>query len=149
MKARVLYRLSAVLLLLFAIAHTLAFSQPDPSWGVGALIASIKSTRFNVMGFSRTYWDFFTAGGLSVGVFYLFAAVSALQLGRLPPECLARTRLTAWALALSFAAITLVSCAYLFLIPIIFSTAITVCLVLAAWLSSKQGALDNRARAPN
>ena len=46
-----------------------------------------------MQGFNRTYWDLFVAAGLSVGVFYLFAAILAWQLGHLPTETLALTRL--------------------------------------------------------
>ncbi len=46
-------------------------------------------------------------------------------------------RVTVWSLALCFAAITVLSWMYLFVIPIVFSAAITVCLTAAAWLSGK------------
>jgi len=74
------------------------------------------------------------AAGFSVGVFYLFAAILAWQLGGLPAATLALMRGTAWAFALCFAAITLVSWRYLFVIPIAFSIVITLCLTAAAWL---------------
>jgi hypothetical protein len=44
-----------------------------------------------------------------------------------------------WALVLAFAAITVVSWMYLFILPIVFSTLITVCLAAAAWFSGKRG----------
>ena len=137
MKASVFYRIAAVLLVLFAAGHTLGFSQSDPKWGVDALLSSMRSIHFDVQGFNRSYWDFFVAAGFSVGVFYLFAAILAWQLGGLPAATLALMRGTAWAFALCFAAITFVSWRYLFMIPIVFSSVITVCLILAAWLSSK------------
>jgi hypothetical protein len=139
MKAFIFYRAAAVLLLLFAIGHTFGFRQSDPQWGVDALLVSMRSVHFDVQGFNRSYWDLFLAAGFSVGVFYFFSAILAWQLGRLPPETLNRMRALAWALALCFAAITLVSCRYLFIVPITFSAVITVCLISAAWLSSKQG----------
>jgi len=137
MKASVFYRIAAVLLLLFAVAHTLSFRQSDPTWGIDALLSSMRSIHFDVLGFSRTYWDFFVAAGFSVGVFYLFAAILAWQLGGLPEATLALMRGTAWAFALSFAAITIVSWRYLFIIPIAFSVLITLCLTAAAWLSAR------------
>ena len=137
MKASVFYRVAAVLLLLFAVGHTLGFRQSDPKWGVDALLGSMRSIHFDVQGFNRTYWDLFVAAGLSVGVFYLFAAILAWQLGGLPVATLTLMRGTTWAFALSFAAITVVSWRYLFLIPIAFSIAITVCLTAAAWISAK------------
>lgn len=137
MRAPVFFRVAAVFLLLFAVGHTLGFRQSDPKWGVDALLGSMRSIHFEVQGFNRTYWDLFVAAGLSVGVFYLFAALLAWQLGGLPPETLARMRGIAWAFALCFAAITVVSWRYLFILPIAFSTVITICLLTAAWLSSK------------
>src|SRR3954463_1476712 len=84
MKASVFYRIAAVLLLLFAVAHTLGFRQSDPKWGVDALLGSMRSIHFDVQGFNRTYWDLFVAAGFSFGVFYLFTAILAWQLGGLP-----------------------------------------------------------------
>ena len=141
MKASLFYRIAAVLLLLFAAGHTLGFRQSDPTWGVDALLASMRSIHFDVMGFQRSFWDFFVAAGFSVGVFYLFAAILAWQLGGLPPATLALMRITAWAFAICFAAIAVVSWKYLFTIPIVFSILITLCLTVAAWLSSRQASV--------
>jgi hypothetical protein len=137
MKASIFYRAAAVFLLLFAAAHLFGFRQSDPKWGVDALLGSMRSIHFDVGGFSRTYWDLFLAAGFSVGVFFLFSAILAWQLGRLSADTLARMRGTAWAFALCFAAITLLSWRYLFLPPFVFSLVITACLTSAAWLSSK------------
>jgi hypothetical protein len=136
MKAFLFYRVSAVLLLFFAVGHTVGFRQSDPKWGADALIGSMQSIHFDLQGFNRTYWDLFVAAGFSVGVFYLFAAILAWQLSRLPKETLSQMRGIVWAFALCFAAITVVSCRYLFIVPIAFSSVITVCLISAAWLSS-------------
>src|SRR5437016_12713260 len=138
MKASMFYRIAAVLLLLFAVGHTLGVGHADPKWGVDALLGSMRSIHFDVQGFSRTYWDLFVAAGFSVGVLYLFAAILAWQLGGLPAATLALMRGTAWAFALCFAAITVVSWRYLFIIPIVFSIVITLCLTAAAWLSARQ-----------
>jgi hypothetical protein len=138
MRASMFYRIAAVLLLLFAVGHTLGFRQSDPQWGVDALLGSMRSIHFDVQGFNRTYWDLFVAAGFSVGVFYVFAGILAWQLGGLPAATLALMRGTAWAFALCFAAITVVSWRYLFILPIVFSIVITACLTAAAWLSAKQ-----------
>src|SRR3979490_255212 len=114
MKASMFYRSAAVLLLLFAAGHTLGFRQSDPQWGVDALLGSMRSIHFEGQGCTCRFWDLFTAGGFSVGVFYLFAAILAWQLGSLPAATLALMRGTAWAFALCFAAITVVSWRYLF-----------------------------------
>ena len=138
MKASTLYRIAAVLLLLFAAGHTLGFRQSDPTWGVDALLGAMRSIHFEVQGFNRTYWDLFVAAGFSVGVLYLFAAILAWQLAGLPAATLALMRGTAWAFALCFAAITVLSWRYFFILPIALSIATTLCLTAAAWLSTKQ-----------
>ena len=138
MRASTFYRIGAVLLLLFAVSHTLGFRVTDPTWGIDALVSSMRSIHFDMQGFNRTYWDFFVGAGFTVGVLYLFAAVLAWQLSGLPVATLALMRGTTWAFALSFAAITVVSWRYLFIIPVAFSIAITVCLTAAAWISAKQ-----------
>jgi hypothetical protein len=138
MKASMFYRIAAVLLLFFAVGHTLGFRQSDPTWGVDALLGSMRSIHFDVQGFNRTYWDLFVAAGFSVGVFYLFAAILAWQLGGLPAATLALMRGATWSFALCFATLTVVSWRYLFILPIAFSIAITLCLTAAAWLSARQ-----------
>jgi hypothetical protein len=138
MKASMFYRIAAVLLLLFAAGHTIGFRQNNPEWGAGAVLGLMRSVHFNAQGFTRTYWDFFSAFGLFFSVFLLFAAVLAWLLGGLPAETLARVRSIAWALAVCFVAVTALSWKYAFTTPIVFSTLITVCLIAAAWLSPKQ-----------
>jgi hypothetical protein len=92
MQASIFYRIAAVLLLLFAAGHTLGIRQSDPNWGVDAAVGSMRSIRFDVLGFNRTLWDFFVAAGFSVGLFYVFAAIlawqsdSAIDAGRSLPE---------------------------------------------------------------
>src|SRR5437868_13373951 len=138
MKASVLYRVAAALLVLFAIGHTLGFRESDPAWGVDSVVSSMHGIHFDVQGFDRTYWDLFVAAGFSLGIFYLFAAILAWQLGGLPAATLALMRGTTWTFAFCFAAITVVSCRYLFILPIAFSIVITLCLTTAALLSAKQ-----------
>lgn len=137
MKASLFYRIAAVLLVLFAAGHTFGFRQIDPNWGVDSLVGAMQSTHFVTQGFSRTYWDFYVGFGLFVTMFLLFAAVLAWQLGGLPADTLARMRGTAWALAVCFGVVSFLSWRYFFLAPIVFSIVITVCLIAAAWLSTK------------
>ena len=137
MRARILYRAAAVLLLLFAIGHTLGFRDSDPTWGIGPVLAAMQSAHFTIQGFTRTYWDFFVGIGFTVSVLVLFAAVLAWQLGGLPDETLALLRPTAWCFAGCFAVVTVLSATYLFWIPITMSALVTVCLSAAAWSSSR------------
>src|SRR5258708_25146290 len=135
MKASIFYRIAAVLLVLFDAGHTSGFPWSDPKWGVD--LGHMRSTHFYMMGFSRTYWDFYVGFGLFISAFLLLAIVLAWQLGRLPPESLVLMRGTAWTFALCFAAITVLSWKYFFVLPIVFSSVTTVCLIAAAWRSAK------------
>jgi len=137
LKASVLFRIASVLILLFAAGHTLGFRQTDPKWGVDSLLESMRSSHFVAQGFSRTYWDFYIGFGFFVSVFLIFAAVLAWQLGGLPPVTLALMRGPAWALALCFAAVTILSWRFFFIAPFVFATVISLCLIAAAWLSAK------------
>jgi hypothetical protein len=137
LKASTFFRIAAVLILLFDVGHTLAFRQPDPQWGVDALLGSMQSIHFVVQGFNRTYWDLFVGTGFNVSVFLLFLAIIAWQLGGLPSTALSLMRRTGWALVLCFFAVTILSWRYFFLLPIVFSSLITLCLIVAAWLIPK------------
>jgi hypothetical protein len=133
--SRLLYRSAAVLILLFDVGHSAGYPWSDPKWGVDT--GAMRSTHFQVLGFSRTYWDFYVGFGLDVSVFLLLAAILAWQLGGLPGQTMGALRTTACALSLCFAGVTILSWMYFFIIPIVFSGLITICLVSATWLSTR------------
>jgi len=99
------------------------------------MIDQLRSTHFNVQGFSRTYWDFFTGFGFFVTILLLFAAIVSWQFGGLPKETLSGMSLLTWSLAICFIIVTLLSYQYFFIVPVIFSGVIAICLILAAWLA--------------
>src|ERR1051325_5394777 len=132
---RILYRIATVLILIFDLGHTSGYPWSDPAWGVD--LRTIQSSHFTVLGFSRTYWDFYVGFGLSISVYLLLAAVLAWQLGNVPAESARFVRIMGWALVLCFAGVTVLSCKYFFAIPIAFSGVITVCLGAAAWKSGR------------
>ena len=131
---RVLYRIAAVLTVLFDLGHTVGYPWSDPAWRVD--LHAIQSTHFNVLGSSRTYWQFYVGFGLTISVLLLLPAIAAWQLGSPAPQD-AQRRVIAWALVLTFAALTVLNIVFFFIVPIVFSAAITVCLAMAAlWPSS-------------
>jgi len=136
-RASFVYRVAAVVLLLFAIGHTFSFSQTDPSWGLDAMLASMRSIRFSIAGTERTYWDLFMAAGLTVGLLYLLSAALAWQLGTARPETRKELSVVCWAFAIAYAGITVVSVVHLFAIPIAFSGVVTLLLITGAWESSR------------
>jgi hypothetical protein len=135
MTPSLLYRIAAVLLVLYAAGHTMGFRRVDPRWGVESFVNGLRTTMFDVQGARRTYWGFYVGFGLFCTVQLLFAALMAWQLGALPQATLALMRMATWGFALSFLAVTIVTWRYFFVAPIVFSVIITLCLVLGAWLS--------------
>lgn len=139
LKASILYRISSVLLVLFALGHTIGFRSADPKWGVASLLESMRAIHFDAQGFRRSYWDFFVGFALFFTVFLVFTALLCWQLGGFSAEQLALMRATRWLFTLSFAAITILCWRYFFIVPLVFSVLITACLLAAAWLSPGTG----------
>lgn len=137
MNSSLFYRIASILLVLFAAGHTLGFRQVDPRWGVDDALASLRSIHFDAQGFGRTYWDFYVGFGLFVSVFLLFAAVAAWQLAGINEGTLASMPLITWGLVVCFVAVTILCWKYFFLIPVIFSVVITLCLIAGAYFSRK------------
>jgi hypothetical protein len=136
MTASLLYRISSVLLVLFALGHTIGFRHVDPKWGADTVVAGMRSVSFDVQGFHRNYWDFFVGFGLFVTVFLLFAAVLAWRLGSMPADRLAAMPVERWSFAVCFAIIAFLSWRYFFIAPGVLSTLAALGLVGAAWLGA-------------
>ena len=73
MSATTLYRISAVLLVLFAVGHQLGFRKVAPEWHADDVVSAMRATQFTVQGFSRNYWGFFS------GVVFFGSASFALS----------------------------------------------------------------------
>jgi len=137
MSSSLFYRIAAVLLVLFAIGHTLGFRQTKGMTGADSVVSLMKSVHFMVQGFPRSYYGFFVGFGLFVTAFLLFAAVLSWQLGGVSQDVLAQLPWATWGLAVCFLAITILSWTYFFLAPGIFSILITACLAAGAILSRR------------
>jgi hypothetical protein len=131
-----LYRISAVLLVLFALGHTIGFRNVDPRWNADGVVTGMRSVTFDVQGFRRSYWDFFAGFGLFVSAFLVFAAVLAWQLGSISPEALVAIPVIRWSFAICFVAIAALTWRYFFLAPGVFSSLVALGLVGAAWLGA-------------
>ena len=132
-----LYRVASVLLVLFGLGHQLGFRRVDPRWGLDSAIGALKATPFQVQGMTRTYWDFFSGFGFFVTVLLFFSAILAFQLAGLSKESLRSLRVVTWAFALSFVVITLLTWRYFFIAPLVFSSLVALCLLMAAWSAAR------------
>ena len=128
---KLLYRVSAVLIALYAVAHAAGFWTVDPAWGVDAVVGGMKTREFDVMGFRRNYWDFFIGFGTVVTLTMSFTALVAWQLGTLAAGMPRALRPVAWGLALAYVLMSAMMWLWFFLPPIVFSTVIALCLLVA------------------
>jgi hypothetical protein len=138
MSATVLYRISAVLLILFAAGHTVGFLKFQPSNADGAAVfAQMNSVRLQVGNGKLTYGDFYRGFGLFCTVYLLFAAYLAWHLGSVAqtnPQTIATLAWVFFALQLSSMAL---SWKYFLPPPVVFSAIIALCTGWAAWLVSR------------
>jgi hypothetical protein len=83
MTATVLLRISAVISLLFAIGHSLGGLKKWSPMGENEVLTSMATVRFDVMGASRSYLDFFMGFGWSISIFLLLQSALLWQLSSL------------------------------------------------------------------
>ena len=131
---KIFYRIASVLLVLFALGHQLGFQNADPQWHADSVIGAMQSVHFQVQGLNRSYWDFFSGFGYFVTVFLILAAVLAWELGGLRADALKAVR---WTFALAFLVITFLSWRYFFIIPLVFSGVIALCLIVAVLVKQR------------
>lgn len=128
----ILYRVSAVVLLLFAAGHQFGFRQVDPQWKADTTVAAMRDVRFPVQGFQRTYWEFFSGFGFFVTTLLLFSAVFAWQVGGLSPEMRRTLAPVLWAFAITYVVIAALTWRYFFMAPGILATIVALLLTVAA-----------------
>ena len=134
MSAILLYRISSIVFLVFAVGHTAGFLTFRPAVPEGmAVYEAMRSVHFDLSGSLRSYDDICTGFGLTVSVYMLFCAYLSWHLGWLAHTQPRAIGTLAWV----FAAVQLICMAlsvrFFFLVPMVFSGAIVVCLLGAAW----------------
>src|SRR5260370_3244735 len=134
MTATLWYRIAAVVLILFATAHTfgfLSFTPPTPE-GV-AVRDAMNNVHFQVKNHSYSYGNFYRGFGLFITAYLLFSAFLAWHLGNMA----AKNPQAIGALAWVFFRLQLVSLAlswtYIAAAPAISSALVPLWLGLAAW----------------
>jgi len=136
MKPVLFMRLASVLTFVHAALHTVGgvFGKPDP--GVQeATVAVMKAGQFQVMGLTRTYWDFYTGLSLAVSVMMLVEAIVFWQLGSLAKGDASRLRPILATFLVGYLALAVNSYRYIFAPPVIIELLIVVCLGLAVLTS--------------
>jgi fucose 4-O-acetylase-like acetyltransferase len=108
MRPSIALRIASIVTLVLAAGHTSGFPWTPNQTPAGAVLVShMKSIHFDVMGFSRTYWDFYLGFGLTISVCLLLFAVLLWQLGAAANTEPQRARPAIATLFVGFAAIAL------------------------------------------
>jgi hypothetical protein len=99
MKASLLYRTAGVLLLIFAVGHTLGFRQSDPSWGIETLLGSSDKAAWSLF-YARVLRPFGNATRVGNhgfdSNFPLSSSYAHLSEGVLPPTTSRSVWITPW-----------------------------------------------------
>jgi hypothetical protein len=139
MKPSLLLRIAAVITLLYCAGHTIGMPwTPATGPQEAAVLAAMKSTRFDAMGSARTYWDFYFGFGVAISFYLALQAVVLWQLAALASGDASRVRPIIAAFFAAFVANAIVVWTFFFALPLILATAIAICLALA-FLAARPG----------
>jgi hypothetical protein len=126
--------MAAVLSLLHSVGHTIGgvFGvDASPGTKEGAVVEAMKSNQFDVMGATRSYWDFFIGYGLTISVSELLLAVVLWLLAGLAKTDPRRLRPIIAVFLLANLAFTILAWKYFFMPPLLGDLLITIALGLA------------------
>jgi hypothetical protein len=132
MTSTLFLRIASVLTVLHAILHTIGgvLSKPKDPEQI-AVIETMKSHSFNVMGSMRTFWDFFFGYGLGVTATLLIQGILFWMLASLVKTSPAAVRPVVALFLINFAVMSVISFKYFFFAPVITEVLIAVSLAAA------------------
>jgi hypothetical protein len=132
MKPALFLRIAAVITLLLGAGHMLGRPwTPSRDPQTAAVIEAMKSSHVHIMGFDRSYMDFYVGFGLVLGVYVVAQAALLLVLAGFDSTEPARARPIIAIFFITNVAITVLDGAYLFTLPLVMSGAVALCLGLA------------------
>src|ERR1043166_142387 len=127
MKSAVVLRIASVITFLYFAGHTSGAPwTPSDEPAAVSVIAAMKSISFNVMGSTRTYWDFYFGFGIIISVYMLMQAVVLWQLASLSKTEPLRVRPVIAAFLAAFIANSFLAWRYIFIIPLVLSLLISI-----------------------
>ncbi|HEX4064550.1 MAG TPA: hypothetical protein VHZ09_00895 [Acidobacteriaceae bacterium] len=139
MKAMLWFRISAVVLVLFAAGHTVGFLTFRPPTAEGlAVWNAMNNVRFTVNGSTFTYGHFYKAFGLSITASDLLGAWLAWVLGSMAQRGAAGVRIIAWAMVVWQAVGIVLAATLIAAKPAMTSAVALLCLATAASLTRSE-----------
>jgi hypothetical protein len=141
MRPSILLRVASIITLLYFAAHTAGMPW-TPAVGLqeAALLESMKSLRFDAMGYSRTYWDFYIGFGLAISGFLLVQVVVLWQLASRAKADPVGVRPIIASFFVSFLVNAILVWRFFFTAPLVLAIAIAICLG-TAFASARSRAL--------
>jgi len=145
MRTVLFLRIASVLTLVHGVLHTIGgvFGEPAPG-AQQVAVAAMKVNQFQVMGATRTFWDFYMGLGLVVSVFLTMEAIVFWQLGSLAKMDALRLRPVLATFLVGYLCTAVVSYRYFFSAPVIVEILIALCLGLAIVSARQVAGVDGR-----
>jgi tetrahydromethanopterin S-methyltransferase subunit E len=139
MKAMVWFRVSAIILLLFALGHTVGFLSFHGSTAAAQAVReqmdavhfAAKPGRPATLSFGGFYMGF----GLFITVFYLFSAWVAWRLGAMAKRGSPDVAALGWAMVAMMVVSSGLTLRYFSVQPMVLSVVLAACLAVATWLA--------------
>lgn len=132
MRPALLLRIAAVLTLLYALGHTSGFPwTPGEGAEATSVVDAMHRQRFDVMGSSRSYGDFYVGFGLIISTLMFAEAVLLWFLAGLAKTDARRLRPLIATFAIAYAINAVLGWKYFFAVPLVFAVAIALTLAWA------------------
>ena len=129
-----LYRIAAILFVLFALGHTIGFlTLKPPTPEASAVVEGMNQVHFQIDGADFTYGGFYRGFGLSITVNMLLSAILAWTLADLSRRCPEAIGMLAWSLAGTQVVGLVLALKYFSIAPVLLSAVAAVVLGIAAW----------------
>lgn len=139
MRPAIFLRVAAVLTLIHGVLHTIGGVFGGAAPGVQqAALDVMKTNRFDALGASRTYWDFYFGYGLFLSVVFLVEAVVFWQLASIVKSHPALVRPIAATFCLGYVATAVISGRHFFMAPVVVELLIALCLAGAFVTAARQ-----------
>ena len=136
MNATLLLRIASVVALLFALGHSSGAPwTPTEDASAASVVQAMKSVSFDVMGSNRSYWEFYFGFGVSISVYMLAQAAMLWLLATLAKTNPASVRPFVGILLASYAVNGFFAWRYFFVLPVILSVVMVICLGFALFAS--------------
>lgn len=132
MKPALFLRIASVVTFIHAALHTVGgvFGKATPGPATVA-VQAMRMNQFMVMGYMRSYWDFFRGMGLAVTIFLTAESIVFWQLSSLAKTDIRHLRSVLAVFVAAYLALAVNAYAYLFIGPVITDILIALLLGLA------------------